>query len=194
MRTHALCSILLLCGSSSCSQEVPAAHDARAEAAETPGAPAARELAVKDLRFDLPEAWREATPSSSMRVAQYDVDDACTFVVFSFPGGGTVDANIDRWISQLSQPDGRDSRELAVRSRSERNGLVLHGFDLTGTWSGGMGDQGGEGMRFLATIVETPDGMVFLRLTGPADAVAAAKPDFDALSASARRAGGDAGR
>ena len=48
-----------------------------------------------------------------------------TLVVFSFPGGGSVDDNFTRWCQQFSQPDGRPSTEVATRALEERDGARL---------------------------------------------------------------------
>ena len=60
------------------------------------------------LRYDAPAGWIAGEPSSPMRVAQFqlpsveeDPEDA-ECVVFYFGGaGGTVEANLDRWSSQM---------------------------------------------------------------------------------------------
>ena len=40
------------------------------------------------------------------------------------------------------------------------------------------------GLRLLGAIVESPEGLVFFKLTGPAATVGAAQADFEALVAS----------
>src|SRR5579864_803219 len=70
------------------------------------------------LKYTAPAGWTSKTPSSSMRVAEFvlpradgDKDDASLVVYFfSATGGGSVQANVDRWISQMAQPDGRASK------------------------------------------------------------------------------------
>ena len=65
-----------------------------------------------ELRFKMPDGWVSESPSSKMRVAQYklpkaegDAEDASLVVYYFGPAqGGSVDANIDRWISQIEQP------------------------------------------------------------------------------------------
>jgi hypothetical protein len=76
------------------------------------------------LKFDVPAGWVSTTPSSPMRVADFtlprvagDVEDA-TLTVYFFGGqGGSVQANLDRWIGQMAQPDGRTSRRRRRRRR-----------------------------------------------------------------------------
>src|ERR1041384_3439741 len=67
-----------------------------------------------ELKFKVPAGWVEEQRTSSMRVAQYklpkaegDTEDASLVLYYFGPGqGGSVTANIDRWISQMKQPDG----------------------------------------------------------------------------------------
>ena len=66
------------------------------------------------LKYDMPEGWTSKPASSRMRVAEFvlpkvagDTEDA-TLVITYFGGqGGTVQANFDRWLTQMTQPDGR---------------------------------------------------------------------------------------
>jgi hypothetical protein len=70
-------------------------------------------LLAARLTFTTPEGWRPSQPSSSMRVAEFtlphatgDAEDA-QFVVYYFGGsGGSVEANMQRWIGQIQQADG----------------------------------------------------------------------------------------
>src|SRR5881396_600245 len=59
-----------------------------------------------DLRLKPPEGWVSERPSSSMRVSQYKLpaadgdSEAASLVVYYFGQGqgGSVDANLERWI------------------------------------------------------------------------------------------------
>src|SRR5678816_1008271 len=67
-----------------------------------------------ELKFTIPAGWIEEPRSSSMRVAQFklpkaagDAEDASLVLYYFGQGqGGSVTANIDRWIAQMKQPDG----------------------------------------------------------------------------------------
>ena len=73
-------------------------------------------FAQPTLRYETPTEWTESPSRSPMRVTQFilprvpgDPEDA-ELVVFYFGGaGGSVDANLQRWIGQMEQPDGRPS-------------------------------------------------------------------------------------
>jgi hypothetical protein len=71
------------------------------------------------LGYTVPAGWKSIPTTSSMRTAQFalpraaaDTQDA-ELVVYYFGGsGGTVEANIERWLGQMQQPDGRSARSM----------------------------------------------------------------------------------
>jgi hypothetical protein len=106
--------------------------------------------------------------------------------------GGGVDANIKRWIGQFEQADGSSSESKAVRKKETINGFSVTTVDLTGTFAGGgmtMGQPTTKkpGYRLLGAIVESPQGEVFFKLTGPAKTVAAAQGEFQSLLKSLKK-------
>jgi hypothetical protein len=77
--------------------------------------------------------------------------------------GGATEANIERWYSQVQQPDGRPSREVGQRTSFAVGTLNVILIDVPGRIAGG----GMPGMpaaptfehgRLLAAVVETPAG------------------------------------
>ena len=55
-----------------------------------------------------------------MRIVEYtlpktgsDTEDAALAVYFFGGGGGTVQANLDRWMDQMAQPNGKASKDVA---------------------------------------------------------------------------------
>src|SRR5689334_8556166 len=94
------------------------------------------------IKFDAPAGWVAKTPSSTMRVADWvlpkadgDKDDATLTLYYFGAGGGTVQANIDRWISQMTQPDGKATKDLArTATMTSASGLKISTFDVTGTY------------------------------------------------------------
>lgn len=132
------------------------------------------------LRYDPPGGWIEEPAPSPMRAAQFrlprvpgDPEDA-ELVVFHFGGsGGTVDANLQRWIGQMEQPDGRPSLAVASTTAFAANGLDVVLLDVPGTYVAAVRPGAAErldkpGFRLLAAVVETPAGPWFFKLTGPA--------------------------
>lgn len=133
------------------------------------------------ITVPLPSGWRAVEPSSSMRVAEYELPGgggSATLAVFHFgPGqGGSVQANIDRWIGQFEQADGSDSRDRAKLWSEQVGGMKASLVDLAGTYAvGPMAGGSGEPLesyRILGAIVESPSGAFFFKLTGPEKTVA----------------------
>ncbi len=115
-----------------------------------------------------------------MRAAQYklprvngDKEDGLLILYFFGLGqGGSAQANIDRWIGQIVQPDGRPSKERA-KTRSETiNGLAVETVDVMGNYSGGMSPDSAPAdkqaiFRLRGAVIDTPKGSYFVKLTGP---------------------------
>ncbi|HEX5475160.1 MAG TPA: hypothetical protein VFX12_10900 [Vicinamibacterales bacterium] len=150
------------------------------------------------LTFNAPPAWHAETPSSSMRVAQFtlphqpaDPEDA-QLVVYYFGGqGGSTQANLDRWIGQMRQPDGRSSSAAAHIDKGTVNGLTLAIVDVSGTYTAEMSPGSADhyhkpDFRLIAAVLDTPAGPYFIKLTGPQKTVAAAEPAFRSFLQSIR--------
>ena len=137
------------------------------------------------LTFSKPTAWKDRAPASSMRVAEFvvpraagDTEDADVIVYYFGGGGGSVEANLQRWATQVQ------SSTAPVRTTADVNGLKLTSLDVSGTYVAEMRPGSTEhfskpGYRMRATVVETPKGPYFIKLTGPARTVDAAGPAFD---------------
>jgi hypothetical protein len=141
-------------------------------------------VSVATLKYDTPQGWVAKAPASSMRVAEFtlpksadDAEDA-SLAVFYFGGqGGTVQANLDRWIGQMTQPDGRASRDVARTTRLSPRGLPITLVDLSGTYVAEVSPGSTErfnkpGFRLRAAVIETKEGPYFVKLTGPEKTVA----------------------
>jgi len=143
-------------------------------------------VAAGTLTFDAPKGWVSKTPSSSMRVAEFglpkaagDPEDASvTVFFFGATQGGNVQANIDRWIAQMSQPDGKPSSAVAKTTTSKsKSGLELTIVDVSGTYVAEMSPGSTEhfnkpGFRQLAVYVNTAGGPYFVKAIGPAATIA----------------------
>jgi hypothetical protein len=147
----------------------------------TPQGPAV----VGELHFKVPEGWLAEKPTSDMRLAQYklpkaagDGEDALLVVYYFGQGqGGPAQANIDRWLNQMKQPDGQSSKDRAKTEALTVNGLQVNTVDVTGNYSGGMSPDSAPVdnksiYRLRAAVVETPRGSYFVKLTGPEKTVA----------------------
>ena len=148
---------------------------------------------VAGLRFDLPEIFRSEPPASPMRLFQATVageSGPAELVVFHFGAGqgGTVEANLERWLGQIERPAGVEPE----RGTLPAGGLQAHWVDAAGTLlptGMGMGPATPQpGSRLLGAVVEGGEGPWFFKLTGPAATVAAARPAFLDLLRSLRPA------
>jgi len=141
--------------------------------------------AAPSLKPGTPEGWLAQKPSSAMRVSDYllpkaagDSEDATVTVYYFGGSGGTVQANLDRWVGQMAQPDGRASKAVAKTSTLQsRAGLNITLVDVTGTYVAEVRPGSPErfnkpGFRQLAAVVETRTGPHFVKLAGPAATVA----------------------
>jgi hypothetical protein len=135
-------------------------------------------LLAAGLSFTAPDGWRQSPGNSSMRVAEFalpraagDAEDA-QLVVYYFGGsGGSVDANIARWVAQMQQPDGEPVAKSTRTSRTV-NGLAVTLVDVSGTYIAEMAPGATERhhkphFRLRAGVVQTPNGPYFIKLTGP---------------------------
>jgi len=147
-----------------------------------------------EISYSVPADWKSEKPKSQMRKAQYKIpgvegaEDA-EMAVFVFPGtGGSVNANIDRWISQIKQPDGSDSKEKTKIINTDVNNLPVTVMYVTGTYlksssqmmMGGPKEEMPE-YAMLAAIVETSEDPWFFKMTGPQKTVDHWRPEFDKL-------------
>lgn len=142
------------------------------------------------LTFSAPPAWKSRPAASTMRVAEFvvpksagDAEDAEAIVYFFGASGGTVEANIDRWIAQMQQPDGSASKDKARREVQTINGLKVSVVDVSGTYiaevrPGATERYNKPDFRLRAAVVETPRGPYYIKMTGPAKTMAAADADF----------------
>ena len=134
-----------------------------------------------ELRFTAPEGWVKEQPASAMRVAQYKLpradgdneDGSLVVYFFGATQGGAIQANIDRWISQIQQPDASSSKDKAKTETTTINGLKVTTVDVTGTYTAEMAPGSGTfhndaNYRLRAAVIETPKGNYFLKLVGPA--------------------------
>jgi hypothetical protein len=142
--------------------------------ASTPAATAAAQdpvVSALGVSLTLPAGWTRQAPSSQMRIAQAEVADAngdptkASLVVFS-SAGGSVQDNVTRWAGQVldakGQPASVDSKTLTVA------GLPVTVVEMTGSFAG-MGDAAPKpDWTLRGGIVDTGQGLLFIKMTGPA--------------------------
>jgi hypothetical protein len=148
------------------------------------------------LKFAAPQGWQPRDTSSTMRVAEFVLPprgaakSGAELVLYYFGGtGGSVDANIQRWLGQMQQPDGRATSDIAVRETRTVNGLKVSLLDVTGTYiaevrPGSTDKHNSPGYRMRTAVIETAKGPYFMKLVGPAETVAAWNASIDQFIAS----------
>ncbi len=150
------------------------------------------------LTWTAPAPFVSRIPESRMREAEYVVsaeaggEPAVMGVFFFGVGqGGAVDANVERWIGQFTDPKGRPIEKVAKVDKRTVNGMAVTIVDVTGTYTNGMpGASAGpqSAQRMLSAIVEGPNGLVFFKFVGAVDAVEKAEEAFEQLVASIKPA------
>lgn len=155
---------------------------------------------IAGISFSPPANWKDLGPSG-MRQAQFSMpavagdSDEGTMNVFYFgpnSGGGT-EANLQRWIGQITQPNGGDSALVAQSSTFTADGMPGHAVSVNGTYKKGGGrPMGGDatfipGYRLVGMVLEGPQGSLFFKLTGPEATAKAMEADFLTMVKGAHR-------
>jgi hypothetical protein len=142
---------------------------------------------VSEFTFKRPGSWEWVEVQSQMRKAQLKVTAADAKepgeVVFFFfgPQSGGTKANVDRWLGQFEE--GRDKINAKTEEKKFAKALVTY-VSAEGTYKSGMPGTAPvpkAGFALLGGIVEGSEGSVFVRLTGPAALVKAARADFEKM-------------
>ena len=148
---------------------------------------------VPRVTFVVPEGWVQQEPANAMRKAQFrlpgveDAGDAQLTVFVFLGGGGTIDANINRWYRQFKQPDGSNSAEKAKLTKLNINNLQVTVVSLTGTYLKSlapmMSSESKEvpESKLLAAIVETNSAPWFFKAVGPEVTINHWRESFDQL-------------
>ncbi len=139
-----------------------------------------------DYKATIPKGWTARTASSKMRLAEFVAGpaEAGAEVVIYFFGlgqGGPVDANLARWKSQFSNPDGGAVTEKVTTDKSGLFPLTV--AEYAGTYARGIGmgsapEQARANHLLVAVVAETPTGTIFFQLFGPAAAVVAQRAAY----------------
>jgi hypothetical protein len=123
-----------------------------------------------------PATWQWRAPSSQMRAAEYTVPgadggDQAQIVVYQFPGGGSVENNINRWKTQFRNADG--SPVEAKVQEFEADGMNVTIAELTGEYKGMGQTEFRPDQILIAAMIEGDGNPVFVQLTGPSKTVSA---------------------
>lgn len=144
---------------------------------------------ISPYTWSLPEGWTEigltAMRAGNFRVdANPDID--CYLTVIQGTGGG-LSANVNRWRQQMGQEDLDDAAIEALPGidvLGQRAVLV----DIEGNFTGMTGSEK-PGYRMLGLLCPMQEETVFVKMTGPSQAVLAEKEKFISFCASLKEGG-----
>jgi hypothetical protein len=140
---------------------------------------------VGDFTFTRPATWEWVEVTSAMRKAQLRVTDTdskasaeAIFYYFGPGDGGGTKANVDRWLGQFQEP--REKVNAKVEEVTVGRTKITY-VQAEGTYSSGM--PGGPttpmaDYALLGAILESDQGSVFVRMTGPKGLVKSSVADF----------------
>jgi hypothetical protein len=160
----------------------------------SPGLPGSAEGAAGGIRWAVPAGWQIGAPQP-MRAASYTIPAApgaeaggCGVFFFGKGQGGSVEDNLQRWVSQF------EGASAPKKSEEKIKGLTVHRIDLAGTYlapSGPMMQSQGKkpGWRLIGAIIEAPEGLVFFKNVGPAATMQKAQPQIEEMIKSITKAG-----
>lgn len=146
---------------------------------------------VAGLKWTTPAGWKNDGTSRPMRAATYLVPAAqgdsapieCVVYFFGAGQGGSPEANLDRWKSQMLAPDGKTA-DAKIAKRTV-HGLTVSTIDSSGDYTGMGGPVAAKslvkGYRLLGAIIEGPGGNIFIKFAGPAKTVTANQSKFEQL-------------
>jgi hypothetical protein len=140
-------------------------------------------IAGGSLLLEAPAGWKRVQPKSGIVETEFSIPSAGDLPpgrMTVMGAGGSVQANVDRWYGQFSQPDGSATKDKATTKTLKLAGSTVTLVDVSGTYKDMPGGPfaGGKTIerpdyRMLAAIVETADaGSHFLKFYGPAATVA----------------------
>ena len=139
------------------------------------------------VSIEAPAAWTRVQPKSGMGETEFAIPSEGKAAdggplppgrMTVMGAGGSVEANIERWYGQFSQPDGGSTKDKSSTKTLKVAGRDVTLVDIAGTYKDSPGGPfaGGKAIdrpeyRMLAAIVEGPDGSYFLKFYGPAATV-----------------------
>ncbi|MBX9577037.1 MAG: hypothetical protein K2W97_01005 [Chthoniobacterales bacterium] len=143
---------------------------------------------VGAFSFTRPDTWKWEVPISPMRKAQLTIpgkNGATALVTFFYfgPGqGGTVQANVDRWAAQFTAIDATPIK--ATTTTQKINATTVTFVSARGTFLSGMPGgptQACADYALRGAILESSQGDVYVKMTGPEALVKQLSPIFDSM-------------
>ena len=120
-------------------------------------------LIIHGLGWDVPEGWTLTATNEHPRIAQLRTPGGLEILVFSFGhGGGSIQANFQRWRDQLQSVQDSSTKLDTVKA------VVRAVGRWTGNYRGGNGSESADGsmQTLVGAVVEGPNGRVFFKVVG----------------------------
>jgi hypothetical protein len=134
-------------------------------------------LALGPFAIKAPADWTAKPSTSSMRAAIFELppkDGGTAELVVTYfgpNGAGSVQDNLNRWIDQFQQPDGKPSRDVANVKQLKFGGQDAAYVEVSGRYvamampgATPAADKPDQAMR--AAIVQSPKGPYYFKLVG----------------------------
>ena len=143
------------------------------------------EVKIRDITLTVPTTWEKQKPSNRLRLAQFGIpaakgeENPIVLTVFSF-GGSSIQANVDRWISQF---DSKGRKAKVTQGVSPAGKYVF--VDLTGSFNQSVGPpirrktrKITDGRMLAVILVVEKKGVYFLKMAGENKTVSSAAVAF----------------
>ena len=148
----------------------------------------AGDVEMDGLKSKTPDNWKAGKTTSPMQKAVFvlpkadgDPEDASVIIYFfGVGGGGSLEANIDRWKKQFNAPAGDNAKV----DKSKVGDVDVTTVDVAGTYRFTVrpGDENvteKPNFRMVGVYFGSKNGPYYIKFVGPAKTVERHKKDFD---------------
>jgi hypothetical protein len=146
---------------------------------------------VGGLKFTVPSKWQGEPAENPSRAGQWRVapslgqegESGEVVVLYFGPGvGGTTKENVESWIGTMFNAEGHPA--AAEVKHHETNGLKISQVVIFGAYNQtvfmpGIPPQSKQNYGLLGAVIETPQGNIYWRMTGPESLITANLPLFN---------------
>lgn len=143
------------------------------------------------IKLDVPSSWKKEKPRTRIVDFEFSIpaveDDENDGRVTVMGAGGSVDANVGRWVTQFVQPDRTATSERTIREERKIADQTVHLVDITGDFKDQPRGPFGptvirEKYRMLGAIIVTDKlGQYFVKAYGPRRTIAENEEAFKKL-------------
>jgi hypothetical protein len=141
------------------------------------------------LKSETPADWKTQKPASKFRLYQFTLpgaEKAAELAIFYFEGGGgSIDANLDRWKKRMIPPKGKSIDEVSKVEKFKVGAVEVTYLDVSGTYKDVPPTKPNadpvyrENYRFFGIYFNHDNGPHFITVAGPAATLEKQKKAFD---------------